>query len=72
MNGSFRRLWGWPLLLGLVTTIGLTSALIGDGVYDVLSWLGLGIPVVVCLWHAGRKKPESRAAALKLRAAKKG
>jgi len=72
MNAAFRRLWGWPLLLGLVTAIGLISALVGDGAYDMLSWLGLGMPVAVSLWCAGRKKPASHEASLKRRAAKKG
>jgi hypothetical protein len=35
----------WPLLLFVLSLFGLLSALIGDGVYDLLSWLSLGVPL---------------------------
>jgi hypothetical protein len=38
----------------MVTAIGLVSALLGDGVWDGLSWLGLGTPVVVVLWFVAK------------------
>jgi hypothetical protein len=41
------RLWGWPLLLGLLSASGLVSALISDGWGDVWSWLALGLPVLL-------------------------
>lgn len=40
-----RGLWGifrWPLLIGLLAALGLLSALLGDGLYDVVSWLAWG------------------------------
>jgi hypothetical protein len=43
-----RGLWmifRWPLLLAVLSLFGLLSALIGDGVYDWLSWLSLGVPL---------------------------
>ncbi|MGY2313693.1 hypothetical protein ACW9I6_03330 [Pseudomonas sp. SDO5522_S412] len=43
-----RGLWmifRWPLLLFVLSLFGLLSALIGDGVYDLLSWLSLGVPL---------------------------
>lgn len=36
-----------PLLLGLLSAIGLISALLGDGVWDAVAWLGLGLPAVI-------------------------
>ena len=49
--GHFRRLWGWPIALGLLTCIGLVSALFSDcGLGDALAWLTLGIPVAVGIW----------------------
>ncbi|MNJ32737.1 hypothetical protein D3C77_274110 [compost metagenome] len=45
-----RGLWmifRWPLLLALLSFLGLFSALIGDEIYDLLSWLSLGVPVVL-------------------------
>jgi hypothetical protein len=43
----FLRVFGPPLLLAVVSAIGLLSALLGDGIWDVLSWLALGTPIAV-------------------------
>ena len=43
----FRRIWLWPLVLTIASLIGLVSALVGDGVWDVLSWLTLAAPIAV-------------------------
>jgi hypothetical protein len=48
-----------PALLGVVSAAGLVIALVGDGLYDVLGWALLGVPVVVALWHMLR--PDTRA-----------
>ena len=57
MNSPFMRMWGAPILLAILTTVGLISALLGDGVWDHVSALALGIPVALCLWFGlGRKK----------------
>ena len=40
------HVWRVPVLLGLVSLIGLVSALIGDDVYDVLSWCLLALPLL--------------------------
>ena len=54
---SFWRMWGWPIALGLLTTIGLISALFSDGGFgDVLAWFALGVPVVVCAWYGWRRR----------------
>ena len=50
--------WRWPIVLGVATTVGLLSALLGDALWDTLSWLGLGAPVAVAAWFAWR--PRSR------------
>jgi hypothetical protein len=39
-----------PLLIALATTIGLVSALTGDGWRDWLSWGTLAVPVAVTWW----------------------
>lgn len=41
-----------PLILAGLGVVGLLAALLGDGVLDALSWLGLGIPVALCLYKA--------------------
>lgn len=43
-------LWGWPLAMGVLTAIGLVSALFSDGGFgDMLAWVTLGIPTAVCI-----------------------
>ncbi|MDE7548440.1 hypothetical protein PY793_10645 [Acetobacter fabarum] len=48
--------WPWPIALGLLTIFGLLSALLGQhGIWLVLSWVALSIPLivtVVCLIRA--------------------
>ena len=57
INGSsrrgrlgLRRVFAAPLAIAVLSTVGLISALVGDDVWDVLSWLTLAIPVAVILW----------------------
>jgi hypothetical protein len=45
------RLWAAPIALGAVTVVGLISALLGDGAWDAVSWVGLGLPVLVAAWY---------------------
>ncbi|WP_431124358.1 hypothetical protein [Variovorax paradoxus] len=53
---AFRRMWGWPIALGVLTAVGLVSALFSDGgMGDVLAWFALGLPVVVCAWYGWRR-----------------
>jgi len=46
----FWSLWGWPIVMGVLTTTGLITALVSDTWGDWWSWVGLGIPVVVMGW----------------------
>jgi hypothetical protein len=50
---STSQIWGMPIVIGILSAIGLLSALLGDGVWDALSWAALATPVVVTLWHVG-------------------
>ena len=61
-----RGLWmifRWPLLLAVLSFLGLLSALIGDGFYDLLSWLSLAVPLllvaVVWIRLRGASRPRS-------------
>lgn len=47
MRRSVWMIFRWPLLLALLSLFGLISALVGDGLYDLLSWLSLGVPLVL-------------------------
>jgi hypothetical protein len=60
---SLKKVYGTPLLLAVVTLIGLLAALIGDGFWDTLSWFCLGTPGIVIAWcFVCRRRPieESR------------
>ena len=45
-----------PAIIAAVSCAGLLSALIGDGVWDGLSWLTLSIPIVVAVWFAALRR----------------
>ncbi len=61
MSASARiRVWPAPILLGVLSTVGLMAALLSDGMGDYLSWLTLTIPVAVVLWYAPRRKASSK------------
>ncbi|WP_087502000.1 hypothetical protein [Pseudomonas sp. SID14000] len=44
-----RRIFAWPLIIALLTSTGLFAALLGDGMWDSLAWLGLGLSAVLGL-----------------------
>ncbi len=46
-NARAPSLWRWPSALALAMVVGLTSALLGDGPWDALSWIALAGPLVV-------------------------
>ena len=50
MKSIFWKVWGIPIIIGIFSGIGLISALTGDGIWDAVSWLALGFPVVVGFW----------------------
>lgn len=50
MKSAFLRLWGMPILLGIFSGVGLVAALVADGWGDVLSWLTLGLLVLLMAW----------------------
>ena len=50
----FRKVYGAALAIAVITIYGLISALLGDGVWDVLSWVALAIPLAVIAWKCCR------------------
>lgn len=42
--------WTMPVLLGLLTAVGLVAGLVADGLWDAVSWAGLGVPLLVAVW----------------------
>lgn len=51
-QSSFWALWGWPIMMGVLTTTGLLTALVSDTWGDWWSWVALGIPVAVMGWYS--------------------
>lgn len=51
------RIWAMPVLLAVLTTVGLVAALLGDGAWDLVSAVTLGAPVAVGAWYGLRRTP---------------
>jgi hypothetical protein len=50
-------------VLAVVSAVGLVSALLADGVADVLGWVSLGVPVFVVGWYILPRAQRRRRAA---------
>lgn len=64
MSKRARSIWEiyrWPLLLAVIIMVGLLSALLGDGIWNALSWVLLAIPccVIVCCIFVLRHRRDS-------------
>lgn len=44
---TLRQIFAAPIVIGVLSTVGLISALVGDGLWDGLSWLSLAIPCIL-------------------------
>ncbi|WP_244487234.1 hypothetical protein [Afipia sp. Root123D2] len=51
-----RQIFAAPAVIGGLSVVGLISALVGDGVWDGLSWLTLGVPVALCAFFTLRPR----------------
>lgn len=47
---SLRQVFAVPVVLAVLSLLGLIAALTGDGLRDGLSWLALGAPVLAVVW----------------------
>ncbi|MGP1717608.1 MAG: hypothetical protein ACTS9Y_10565 [Methylophilus sp.] len=47
MNKRFIHIWGWPIVLALLTGFGLLSALLGTGIWHWLSWAAIATPLLM-------------------------
>lgn len=56
MGANFKRVWSIPIAIGIVTAVGLIAALLGDGLWDTLSAVALGIPVAIGAWYGLTKR----------------
>jgi hypothetical protein len=54
-NTLLVRVFGVPALLALATMFGLLAALLGQGgIWHVLAWIVLCIPLAILAWHLVR------------------
>ncbi len=53
---NFKQIFLWPIVLGLLTIIGLVVALLKDDLLENISLLGLVIPIVVITYFYCIKK----------------
>lgn len=54
-TNTFKKVWGMPLLLAILTLFGLLAALLGTGVWYGLAWLALLVPLAIIVWKAGAR-----------------
>lgn len=52
---SFAQVYRWPAVLAIASFFGLLSALLGDGAWDVVSWILLLVCVLPCTAWLGKK-----------------
>ncbi|WP_198970155.1 hypothetical protein [Xylophilus sp. ASV27] len=55
-RAQFRALWAWPIAMGVLSLFGLLAALLYDGWGDALSWITLGVPVLVMCWFGWMRR----------------
>jgi len=55
-SGNWRAVYGGPLVLGVLSVVGLLSALMSEGPGRYFSWLALGAPVALAAWFFARRK----------------
>lgn len=53
-------IWRMPILLGALTLFGLLAALLGTGIWHVLSWIAIAAPLLVVAWHVCKTRRTSR------------
>jgi hypothetical protein len=55
-SSSSRRAWFAPMGIALICAAGMVSALLGDGLWDVLSWFALALPILVCVFFWAKSR----------------
>lgn len=44
------RTFRLPIVIAVISLVGLLAALLGNGALDWLSWIGLALPVAMIAW----------------------
>jgi len=47
---NLRAIFAVPLGIAVLSSVGLVAALTGDGWRDIISWVGLAVPVLTVAW----------------------
>lgn len=60
MTRSLQQIFAMPAAVAVASAVGLVAALVGDGLWDVLSWLTLGLAVALAAgyglpWRRNRR-----------------
>ncbi|NHK26533.1 hypothetical protein FF098_001270 [Parvularcula flava] len=53
---SLRAIFAIPLFIAVTSLIGLVTALVGNDLWDALSWLTLGLPVAITIWALMKRR----------------
>ncbi|MFL6715920.1 MAG: hypothetical protein ACJ8G3_06090 [Burkholderiaceae bacterium] len=56
MKRSFWQTWGWPMAIAASTLAGLIAGLVGDGGWDALAAVALGVPALAAVWLGTRRR----------------
>ncbi|VEF13312.1 Uncharacterised protein [Pseudomonas fluorescens] len=48
-QSSFWKVFSTPIVIAVLSAAGLFAALLGDGIWDALSWIGLGVPAFLSI-----------------------
>jgi hypothetical protein len=48
------QIWRVPILLGIVSAVGMAVALLFEGIGHVISWMSLTVPIITVLWFSVR------------------
>ena len=54
---TLTQIFAAPLVIAIVSTVGLISALVGDGWWDAVSWVALCLPVLLYLLFIWQRRP---------------
>lgn len=49
-NKNLKQIFKWPIVMGVLTTIGLIVALLEDGLLEDASLIAFSIPVIVMIY----------------------
>ena len=54
-----KKVWFWPNVIAILSTLGLLVGLVYDDLGDIFAWLALGTPVAVSVWYGWYKRPSN-------------